>query len=161
VTTTPIADADAAAQVASVLEAWSRSWFDSGALVALEGSVPTDRHEPARWLLRFRGEEKEFVTIWLTVRQRTVHVEAQLSPAPEGRVEDVYRYLLKKNADRYPLTLALGPEDAIYLVSRVPVGELTASRLDELCGAALHDVDEIFPTVMTMGLPALYRRRHR
>ena len=52
-------------------------------------------------------------------------------------------------------------ESAIYLVGRVPVGELTHERLDELCGAALHYVDEIFPTAMSMGLGSLYRRRRR
>jgi hypothetical protein len=66
-----------------------------------------------------------------------------------------------KNAELRELHLAIGPEDGIYLMSEVPIGEVTVERLDELVGAAVTYVDEIFPTAMTMGLPALYRRRRR
>ena len=155
----PLADADAAPRLDAMLHAWSAPWFTSGVLMALESTGAADERGHYRWLLRLRGEEKEFITLWLTLRQRTVHVEAQLMPAPEERVEEVYHFLLAKNADLYGLHLALGPESAIYLVGRVPVAEVTAERLDELCGAAIHYVDEIFPTAMSLGLGSLYRRR--
>ena len=142
-----------------MLREWSVQWTNTGVLRALETTGVADERGQFRWLLRLAGEEKEFVTLWLSLRQRTVHVEVQLMPAPEENVAEVYRFLLLKNADLYGLHLALGPESAIYLVGRVPVGEMSADRLDELCGAALHYVDEIFPTAMAMGLGSLYRRR--
>jgi len=71
----------------------------------------------------------------------------------------LYKYLLVKNADLRDLHLALGLEEGIYLVGQIPVGEVTLERLDELVGATLHYVDEIFPTAMSMGLASLYRRR--
>lgn len=157
---TPIADADAAARLDALLAQWSVEWLSLGSLAALEGDA-TPPSGPPRWLLRLRGEEKEFVTLWLTLRQRTVHVEVQVMPAPEESVAEVFRYLLTKNADLHELHAALGPENAVYLVGRVPVAEMTATRLDEICGAALHDVDEIYPTAMTLGLPSIYRRRRR
>jgi hypothetical protein len=55
--------------------------------------------------------------------------------------------------------LAIGPEDGIYLVAQIPYPELTVERLDELVGATVHYVDEIFPTAMSMGLASVYRRR--
>ena len=158
---TPIAASDSASRVDAVLQSWSEQWFASGVLTALESTGEADARGQYRWLLRLAGEEKEFITLWLSLRQRTVHVEAQLMPAPEERIEEVYRFLLTKNAELYGLHVALGPENAIYLVGRVPVGELTSERLDELCGAALHYVDEIFPTAMAMGLGSLYRRRRK
>ena len=66
-----------------------------------------------------------------------------------------------KNADLRDLHLAIGPEEGIYLVAQVPIGEVTLARLDELVGAAVHYVDEIFPTAMSLGLASLYRRRPR
>ncbi len=156
---TPIAGEGAAQRLDEVLQNWAVSWFDSGVLRALETTGVADERGQFRWLLRLAGDEKDFVTLWLTLRQRTVHIEAQVMPAPEERVEDVYRFLLAKNADLHELHLALGPEAAIYLVGRVPVGQLDADRLDEICGAALHYVDEIFPTAMSLGLGSLYRRR--
>ncbi len=158
---TPIAAAGSADHIGDVLSSWSKEWFANGVLKAIETTGDVDERGHYRWLLRFSGDEKDFVTMWLTLRQRTVHIETQVMPAPEENIEAVYRYLLAKNADLYGLHLALGPESAIYLVGRVPVGELSVERLDELCGAALHYVDEIFPTAMSMGLASLYRRRPR
>ena len=156
---TPIAGPGTPERIDAALDEWSTEWFASGALTAIESTGQPDERGHHRWLVRLRGEEKDFVTLWLTLRQRTVHIEAQVMPAPEENIGEVYRYLLAKNAELYELHLALGPEAAIYLVGRVPADELDAARLDEICGAALHYVDEIFPTAMSMGLGSLYRRR--
>jgi hypothetical protein len=44
-------------------------------------------------------------------------------------------------------------------MAEIPVGELSVERLDELVGAHVVYVDEIFPTAMSIGLASLYRRR--
>ena len=62
-----------------------------------------------------------------------------------------------KNAELRELHLAIGAEEGIYLVVRVPIKEVTVDRLDELAGAALIYVGEIYPTAMVMGLPALHQ----
>ncbi len=80
-------------------------------------------------------------------------------PAPEENREELYRYLMVKNHELRELHLAIGPEAGIYLVTQIPIQELTVERLDELVGATVTYVDEIFPTAMTMGLGSVYRRR--
>jgi len=82
-------------------------------------------------------------------------------PAPEEQFETLYKYLLVKNAELRDLHLAIGPEEGIYLLTQVPIGEVTLERLDEIVGATMHYVDEIFPTAMSMGLASLSRRRRR
>jgi hypothetical protein len=57
--------------------------------------------------------------------------------------------------------LAIGPEDGIYLMAQIPILEMTVERLDEIVGATLIYVEEIYPTAMSMGLPSLYRRRKK
>jgi hypothetical protein len=108
-----------------------------------------------------KGEEKDVITLWLSLRQRSVHVETEVIPAPEESRELLYRYLLVKNAELRELHLAIGPEDGIYLMAEIPVGEMTRERLDEVVGATLVYVEEIYPTAMSMGLPSLYRRRRK
>ncbi len=157
----PIAGAHSPQRLEGLLQEWSQSWRESGVLRALESTGVPDERGHHRWLIRLAGEEKDFITLWLSLRQRTVHVEAQLMPAPEECLAEVYRYLLVKNGDLKVLHLALGPEDAVYLVGHFPVDELDAEMLDDICGAALHYVDEIFPTAMSIGLGSLYRRRPR
>ena len=90
-----------------------------------------------RWYLRLRGDEKEFVTVWLTLRQRTLHHETQFMPGPETNVEATWEYLLKKNADLLGMCFALGPEEAVYLVGRVPVERVDEAELDRIMGASL------------------------
>ena len=156
---TPLSDHDDVARLVAAIREWAQPWLASGSLAHLE--EPDLSTSTLKWLLRFRGEEREFIALWLTLRQRTLHVETELMPAPEANVDQIYRYVLVKNAEMYPLHVAIGPEDGLYLVGRFPVVEVTAELLDEVTGSAVHFVDELFPTVMGLGFPGLYRRRRR
>jgi hypothetical protein len=150
--------------VCGVIDQWAARELadENGALVAAErqeGGDPVTG--AARWYLRMRGDEKEFVTVWLTLRQRTLHHEAQFMPAPETNIEATWEYLLKRNADLLGMSFALGPEDAVYLVGRVPVERVDDEELDRVMGASLAYTDECFPTAMLLGYEGMYRRRPR
>ncbi len=150
-----------AAAVAAIDEWSNRELARGESLVAAERQEVTDRTASFRWYLRFKGEEKDFITLWLTLGQRTLHHEVQFMPAPEENAEAVYRYVLRSNADLYGMSFCLGPEDAIYLVGRVAAAEVSDEELDRITGSSIHYVDEHFPTAMTLGYPKLYRRRSR
>ena len=156
---TPLSDQDDVARLIVAIREWAQPWLESGSLAHLE--EPDAATSTLKWLLRFRGEEREFIALWLTLRQRTLHIETELMPAPEANANEIYRYVLVKNAEMYPLHVAIGPEEGLYLVGRFPVVEVTAELLDEVTGSAVHFVDELFPTVMGLGFPGLYRRRRR
>lgn len=157
----PLRDEDTAARLDALLAAWASQWRAAGLAGDIEHRPAPDDRGHYHWLIRLRGEEKDVITIWLSLRQRSVVAETELMPAPEERREELYRYLLVKNAELRGLHLAIGPEDGIYLVTSMPVGDLDLERLDELVGATVHYVDEIYPTAMAMGLGSLYRRRPR
>jgi hypothetical protein len=157
----PIGEEDAALRLDEVVREWEAQWRASGLVGEVEHAPHSDDRGHFHWMIRLRGDEKDVIALWLTLRQRTVHFESQIMPAPEENREVLYRYLLVKNADLRDLHLAIGPEDGVYLVAQVPIADVTLERLDELVGATVHYVDEIFPTAMSMGLGALYRRRPR
>jgi hypothetical protein len=159
VTRAPLSDADAAVRLTATLGEWAHQWNASSFVGEIEHQdVPDDRGH-FHWLIRLKGEERDVITLWLSLRQRTVFVETELMPAPEENIEALYRYLLIKNHETRELHLAIGPEAGIYLVTQVPIAELTVERMDELVGATVTYVDDMFPTVMSMGLPSIYRRR--
>jgi hypothetical protein len=160
VTRAPVGDADSAQHLDEIVSSWAQQWHASALLGIEHQPVPDDRGH-FHWLIRLRGEEKDVITLWLSLRQRTVHVETEVTPAPEENRETLYRYLLVKNAELRELHLAIGPEDGLYLMSQIPIGEVTIERLDEVVGATLTYVEEIYPTAMTMGLSSLYRRRRK
>jgi Putative bacterial sensory transduction regulator len=144
------------------IDGWAaRELVAGGFLVAAERQEVTDRTASFRWYLRFKGEEKDFITVWLTLKQRTLHHEAQFMPAPEANKSDVYTYLLRRNNHLFGMWFALGPEDAVYLVGRVPARLVDDDELDRIAGGSVLYTDEHFPTAMTLGYPSTYRRRPR
>jgi putative sensory transduction regulator len=150
------------AAAVACISAWvERELASDGMLVAAELQEVTDRTASHRWYLRFRGDEKDFITVWFTLRQRTLHHEVQFMPAPEENKEETYAYLLRRNADLYGMWFSLGPEDAIYLVGRVPAAQIDDDELDRIAGSSVLYVDDHFPTAMTLGYASVYRRRPR
>lgn len=152
-----IASPEERAACDGVIECWAAARLaEAGAVVAV------DHHpELGRWYLRLRGDEKDFVTVWLTIRQRTLQHEAQVMPAPEVNIEATYEYLLRRNLDLHQMRFALGAEDAVYLVGEVPVHAVTEDELDRIVGSSLAYVDDYFPTAMSIGFAGRYRRRRR
>jgi hypothetical protein len=153
-----VADIASPEERAACVEAIGR-W--AAARLAEGGDVVAVDHqlEPERWYLRLRGDEKDFVTVWLTVRQRTLHHEAQMMPAPEVNAGATFEYLLRRNADLHRMRFALGPEDAVYLVGEIPVTDVCDDELDRIVGSSVAYVDAYFPTAMSIGFAGRYRRR--
>lgn len=157
-----LSEADERAAVVATIDAWAaRELAAESPLVAVERADVTDGTATHRWLLRFAGEEKDFITLWLTFHQRTLHFETQFMPAPESNQLEVLTYLLRRNARLIQMTFAFGPEDAIYLVGRIPAAQVDDDELDRIAGCSLLYVDDHFPTAMTLGFPGVYRRRRR
>lgn len=144
------------------IDAWvSRELKSDSLLVAADRQDVTDRTASSRWYLRFKGDEKEFITVWFTLRQRTLHHETQFMPAPEENVEETFAYLLRCNANLYGMWFSLGMEDAIYLVGKVPAAMVDDDELDRIAGSSVLYTDDYFPTAMTLGYASKYRRRPR
>jgi len=153
-------DEAARAAAAAVVDGWvARELVAGGALLAAEREEITDGTGSHRWYMRFKGDEKDVITVWLTLRQRTLHHETQFMPAPVANLAEVLTYLMRRNADIYAMSFCLGPEDAVYLVGRVPARLVDEDELDRITGSSLLYVDEHFPTAMTLGYPGLYHRR--
>lgn len=158
-TRAPLAGPGSPERVAAAVARWAEQW--EGTLLGVEHRPEPDAAGHHHWLVRLRGTERDVVTLWLSLRQRTLYAECELAPAPEERREEVYRYCLVRNRTLREVHLALGPEDGIYLVAEVPALEVTPERLDELVGATLAYVDEMYPTVMALGHGSWFRRRPR
>ena len=151
---------DASRRVDDALRNWRDQAEAVGHPAELEGPSGPDEHGQHHWLLRLRGEERDVITLWFALRQRSVRVEAEVTPAPE-RSEAVYRYALARNREARTAWLALGPEDGLYLVSVVALEEFHYARLEELVAEFLVIVDEIYPTAMSLGMPWFRRRPGR
>lgn len=146
--------------VATRIDAWADSLASGSAGVL---GVDRDHSDTAalRWFVRLAGDDKAVVTVWLTLRERTLHVETQFMPAPEENVQECFEYLLRSNADLYGLAFCIGWEDAVYLVGRSPAQAVDSDTLDRLVGGALSWTEEHFRNAMSIGFASRYRPRAR
>jgi hypothetical protein len=154
------ADAERASVEASIAE-FEAEWMPSGHLLSVEHRAVADRKATDRWVLRFKGIEKEVIAIWLSLGQRTLALEAEVMPAPDAAADAIHALVLKRNADLYGLAFAIGPENGIYLVARVPAAVVDVHEIDRLCGSTIEVLEAVYPTVMSLGFPGQYKRRRR
>ena len=81
-----------------------------------------------RWYVRMHGEAKEYITVWLTLGQRTLQYEAYVMPAPGEHVAEVYEQVLRRNERTVGAHFAIGGEDAIFLRGDLPLGRTLRVR---------------------------------
>jgi hypothetical protein len=151
----PIAPAgsDELARLEAVIERWLAAQLETNPVVV---AVDRDR-DLRRWYLRMRGEERDYIAIWLTLGEYTLFHETYFMPAPEERVAEVYELLLRKSHDMYGTGFAIGPEDALYLVGHVPHTALDDDELDRVVGSAYAYVEQWFRPAMRLGFGSRFR----
>jgi hypothetical protein len=131
----------------ALIHQWAeRELRDNPVLVA----VDHDANE-GRWYVRMKGEEKGFTTVWLTLRQRTLHYETYFMPAPEENIEACYEYLLRINARLYGMRFSIGLEDAVYLTGQMPLSVLDEDELDRIIGSTYAYAEQYFRPAMRIG----------
>ena len=110
-----------------------------------------------RWLVRLAGEDKEHITVWLSLRERTLHHECHVMPAPEENHRDVFEHLLRANQRLYGMAFAIGHEDAVYLRGQVPLDWLDEDELDRVVGSSWQWTEQHFRTVLRLGFASRFK----
>lgn len=138
------------------IDAWLRKELDENPVV-----VAVDRGEPGerRWYVRLEGEEKDFTTLWFRLAQRSLHVETYVMPAPEENEADFYSHLLRRNLTMHGLSFAIGGENAVYLVGRLPLESFDVEQLDQLIGSAYQYVEQFFRPALRIGFATRFSAR--
>jgi hypothetical protein len=110
-----------------------------------------------RWFVRARGEEKDVFTIWFTLRQRTLHYETYMMPAPEENQGLLYEQLLRRNAKLYGAAFAIGVEDGIFLVGQIDNSAVTEAELDRVLGSLYAWGEQYFRPAMRIGYASRFK----
>jgi hypothetical protein len=110
-----------------------------------------------RWFVRMRGEQKDVFTIWLHLRQRTLHYETYVMPAPEENAGQLYEHLLRRNLGLYGAAFAIGDEDAVFLVGQLDNHQVTEAELDRILGSLYQWVEQFFRPAMRIGFATRFK----
>lgn len=143
------------ARVEALIDAWLATQQAENPTVA---GVEKDTEDgERRWIARVHGEEKANSSIWFHLRQRSLHVETYMMPAPEERHAELYEHLLRRNLRLRGLHFAIGAEDGIFLVGEVPVDRVDEDELDRLFGSVYQYVEQCFRPAMRIGFASRFQ----
>lgn len=139
-------------QVESLIEAWLAEQQQDNPVVAAVDRDPDER----RWYVRLRGEEKDTYSVWFTLRQRTLHFETYVMPAPEENHAEFYAQLLRRNRKLFGLGFTIGPEEAIFLEGALANGEVSEVELDRVLGTVWDTVERCFKPALKVGFASRF-----
>lgn len=119
-----------------------------------------DRGEPGeaepRWYVRLKGEEKEHITVWFTLGQRTLRYEVYVLPSPHENVAVVYETALRRNEKLVGAHFAIGVEDALYLRGELPLAALNGPELDRILGSLYVYTEDAFPVLLRLAFASKF-----
>lgn len=104
-----------------------------------------------RWYVRLRADEKEHITVWLTLGQRTLRYEAYVMPAPQENLAQVYEMALRRNEKLVGAHFAIGVEDALFLRGELPIAAVCADEVDRIVGSIYAYTEQSFPALIRLG----------
>jgi len=149
----PPASPEELAALAALIDRWAAAERATNPLLTHVELVPEER----RWLVRMRGEDKAVITVWLTLRERTLHYETYFIPSPEENVAQCWEYLLRLNARLYGMRFAIGDEDAVYLTGQLPLKAVDTEELDRIIGASYAYTEQYFRSALAIGFASRLR----
>jgi hypothetical protein len=114
--------------------------------------------QPEQFFVKLPGTHKLFTNCWLIVGQHGLLVEAFVCRKPDENHEELYAFLLKRNAKTFAVSFALDKAGDIYLVGRLPLASVTPDEVDRILGAVLQYADETFDTLLEIGFISSIRR---
>ena len=148
--------ADELAAVAGVVDAWlERELAENPVLVAVERDAEPGSTE-RRWFVRIKGEEKDASTIRLLLRQRMLHHETFVMPAPEENHAEFHEHLLRRNHDLVGAAFCVGEEDAVLLVGAIPAASVDGAELDRILGTVWTAIELCFRPALRIGFASRF-----
>ncbi|MBV9060285.1 MAG: YbjN domain-containing protein [Pseudonocardiales bacterium] len=126
--------------------------------VLAETGLEHTRSGPGSFIITLPGGKKLQTVCRILVGEHGVLVEAFVCRRPDEAHEEVYRWLLRRNARLYGVHYALDKAGDIYLVGRLAHHAVTAQELDRVLGQVIEAADGDFNTLLEIGFASSIRR---
>ncbi|ROT31931.1 YbjN domain-containing protein [Micromonospora sp. HM5-17] len=94
----------------------------------------------------------------LIVGDYALRIEAFVMRQPDERREELFTWLLQRNARMYGVAFSVDAVGDVYLTGRVSLASVTEEELDRLLGAVLSYADDSFDTMLEIGFGTAIRR---
>jgi hypothetical protein len=110
------------------------------------------------YVVTLPGTKKLKTLVNLIVGEHSLRVEAFVIRQPDENREELWAYLLQRNARAYGVAYAIDASGDVYLVGRMPLHAVTVDELDRLMGVILTYADDPFNTMLEIGFASSIKR---
>lgn len=142
-----MSSAASAAERAAVIEA---------ALTASGVQWETDK--PGSYVVTLPGQRKLQTVAVLVVGEHAFTIEAFFIRRPDENADELYKFLLGRNAKMYGVAFAVDKTGDVFIVGHLPLVAITEEEVDRLLGCLLTYADENFDRALEIGFSSAIRR---
>jgi len=126
--------------------------------VCTERELACERTADHSYAVTLPGSHKLKTLCNLIVGEHALRVEAFVMRQPDEHREQLWAWLLQRNARMYGVAFAIDGAGDVYLVGRRSLPAITADELDRLLGAVVTYADESFDPMLEIGFGSAIRR---
>jgi hypothetical protein len=126
--------------------------------VCTERELAVERTGDHSYAVTLPGTHKLKTTCNLIVGEHALRVEAFVMRQPDEHREELWAWLLQRNARMYGVAFAIDTVGDVFLVGRTSLAAVSADELDRLLGAVLTYADESFDPMLEIGFGSAIRR---
>ena len=123
-----------------------------------ESEINYVQEQTGRFFVTLPGIKKLRTNCWLILTEHALVIEAFVCRQPDEAHDEVYRFLLRRNAKLYGVHYTLDQRGDIYLVGRVSLDAVTPDELDRILGQVLAAADGDFNTLLELGFATAIRK---
>ena len=126
--------------------------------VCAERDLECEPTGDSSYVVTLPGTHKLKTACNLIVGEHALRIEAFVMRQPDENREQLWAWLLRRNARMYGVAFSIDTSGDVYLTGRVRRNGLDADELDRLLGSVLTYADESFDTMLEIGFGAAIRR---
>jgi len=123
-----------------------------------EREVEYNRAGEGAYLVKLPGTHKLATMCWLVLGRHSLLVEAFVMRRPDENREELYDFMLQRNARMYGVAFSVDEVGDVYLVGRMALHALTPDELDRLLGSVLSYADDNFDAMLEIGFATSIRK---
>ena len=123
-----------------------------------EAELTYDSPGQGQFFVTLPGTHKLATHCWLVAGPHALLVEAFVCRRPDENAEELYRFLLRRNARLYAVAFSTDANGDVYLVGRLPLQSVSAEEVDRILGSVLEYADGSFDTLLEIGFASSIRR---
>ncbi|WP_433371049.1 YbjN domain-containing protein [Actinoplanes sp. CA-142083] len=123
-----------------------------------ERELEWEKTGESSYVVTLPGTHKLKTACNLIVGEHALRIEAFVMRHPDENHEELWAWLLRRNARMYGVSFSIDASGDVYLTGRVSLKALDEDELDRLLGAVLTYADESFDTMLEIGFGSSIRR---